>query len=253
MILKKMILKIVIILAVFLFCPHHTGAIDAPRTFFDALQAYHQGDYQKAVQGFTELVETGIENGPLYYNLGNACLRAGQPGPAILYYERARRLIPTDPDLNFNLLYARSLTRDKPEETHTAWLKVLLFWNDTLSLKTLQWCALVFTALFWLGLMTARFRTGPLLKGITIVTLGLALLFSGTVFARFYNAHTHPQGVVLVEEVPIRSGLNDQATELFRLHAGTIVRIDQTLDHHYRISFTSDKIGWVPQSAIGII
>ena len=37
------------------------------------------------------------------YNAGNAYARAGKPGLAVLYYERAKLLDPTDQDIDANL------------------------------------------------------------------------------------------------------------------------------------------------------
>ena len=44
---------------------------------------------------------------PALYNLGNAYARTGKPGLAVLNYERARLLDPSDPDLETNLRHVR--------------------------------------------------------------------------------------------------------------------------------------------------
>src|SRR5262249_18396747 len=49
------------------------------------------------------------ESGNLYFNVGNAWFKAGDVGRAILDWERARRLVPGDPDLLANLGWARSV------------------------------------------------------------------------------------------------------------------------------------------------
>src|ERR1700719_4791679 len=42
------------------------------------------------------------------YNLGNAYMRQGKPGMAVLNYERANLLSPNDPDIDANLSYVRA-------------------------------------------------------------------------------------------------------------------------------------------------
>ena len=73
--------------------------------FTRANRAYEQGDYQKAAGLYRRMLEEGYESGNLYYNLGNCYYKLKQKGRAILYYEKARRLIPGDADLQTNLTY----------------------------------------------------------------------------------------------------------------------------------------------------
>jgi tetratricopeptide (TPR) repeat protein len=52
--------------------------------------------------------DTFAVSGAKLFNAGNACLRAGRIGEAILNYERASLLAPQDPDIAANLKLARS-------------------------------------------------------------------------------------------------------------------------------------------------
>jgi tetratricopeptide (TPR) repeat protein len=74
--------------------------------FYQANDFYEKGQFQSAVDSYQKLLESGYESGNLYYNLGNAYFKLGNKGQAILYYEKARRLIPSDADLKANLAYA---------------------------------------------------------------------------------------------------------------------------------------------------
>jgi SH3-like domain-containing protein len=59
--------------------------------------------------------------------------------------------------------------------------------------------------------------------------------------------------VILTEQVAVRSGFTDTATQLFVLHAGTKVRIARETETHLLIRYTEEKIGWVKKSEVGII
>ena len=61
------------------------------------------------------------------------------------------------------------------------------------------------------------------------------------------------QAIVLPEQVSVRSGLQETDTELFVLHAGAKVRVVKHLKSHYQIRYSTEKIGWVGQAAIGLI
>ncbi|HUI25620.1 MAG TPA: BatD family protein, partial [Candidatus Kryptonia bacterium] len=90
---------------------------ESPNTvFFHANALYGEEHYAEAAAEYEKILAGGRESSSVYFNLGNAYFKAGDVGRAILNYERARRLIPRDPDLHANLDYARSLS-DQSDDT----------------------------------------------------------------------------------------------------------------------------------------
>ncbi|KJS30144.1 MAG: hypothetical protein VR64_17660 [Desulfatitalea sp. BRH_c12] len=229
------------------------GASEPARTFFDAVEAYKSGDYGAAAEQFESIARTGVRNGRLYYNLGNAYLKDNQLGPAVLWYERAMILMPKDPDLLFNLTHAQSLTRDAPEELHSPLMRILFFWKYQLSAQAIIYLALGFNLLFWmlLGLQRWLHRRG-LARAILLVA-GAALLFSATAGFNYLEAGQASRAIVLAELVAVRSGLEPNSTELFILHAGAKVKVLKQRNAHYQVRYGADKIGWVDQKEIGLI
>ncbi|MCA1784850.1 MAG: BatD family protein, partial [Desulfobacteraceae bacterium] len=117
--------------------PEPGHAADTTPRFIDAVNKYQAGAFAAAAKSFEAIAESGIRNGHLFYNIGNAWFKAGETGHAILWYERANRLIPRDPDLRFNLAYARTLVKDK-QETRVSLDDVLFFWQGLIPLQWLQ-------------------------------------------------------------------------------------------------------------------
>ena len=66
------------------------------RLFLDGIKDYRNGRYEDAIQKFSSVADGGVSNGKLFYNLGNAYLKNGDLGLALLWYERADKLIPND-------------------------------------------------------------------------------------------------------------------------------------------------------------
>src|SRR5580692_5177570 len=66
------------------------------------------------------------------YNLANSYARAGQPGLAVLNYERAALLAPNDPDINANLEYVRSIAQVTTTPP-SRWTRVAQAMNPTLA------------------------------------------------------------------------------------------------------------------------
>jgi hypothetical protein len=58
------------------------------------------------------------------YNTANAYARAGKPGMAVLYYERARLLAPNDPDIEANLRLVRA-SWQLPSESRPALVRAI--------------------------------------------------------------------------------------------------------------------------------
>ncbi len=120
--MSRLVLFIMVGLSVLLIGPYSAKASNNDNTaqewFFEANRAYKSDQYREAAEGYLNLVEKGFKSGHLYYNLGNAYFRLGDLGKAILYYEKARLLIPRNDDLRFNLSHANDQTLDAVSDTH---------------------------------------------------------------------------------------------------------------------------------------
>jgi tetratricopeptide (TPR) repeat protein len=228
-------------------------ASDRARTFISGIEAYRAGDWPAAIEAFEAIAAQGVDNGRLYYNLGNAYLKNDDLGHAILWYERALKHIPDDPDLRFNHDYALTLTKDEQGMQASPLLKILFFWKYQLSGATIRWIAIALNAALWIALAFLSVRAKRLLRpSIVMITAGAAL-FTATAVYNYVEADRVRHAVILPEEVAVRSGLSDTATQLFVLHAGTKVRISRESDSHLLVSYTADKIGWVKRSDAGMI
>ncbi len=96
-------------------------------------------------------------------------------------------------------------------------------------------------------------RKKRLLRPSVILIAAATVIFSATAVFNYVEAIRVRYAVILSEQVPVRSGFTDTATQLFVLHAGTKVRIARQSDTHLLIRYTEDKIGWVKKSEVGII
>jgi len=170
--------------------------------------------YEEARRGFQSLVDDGVENGRLYYDLGNTYVRLGQVGKAITCYRKAERLIPGDPQLNENLRFARSLRQDQisPPATAAA-LRSLFFLHFNTSQALRSRIGLIAFAAFW-ALMAVRLFIGSRPASLVWATRGAAFLtvvLACSIAWDWYDARTMA-GVVTSENVVLRKG-NGEAYE----------------------------------------
>ncbi|HWN80487.1 MAG TPA: tetratricopeptide repeat protein, partial [Candidatus Udaeobacter sp.] len=126
---------------------------DPVRAFGAANRLYEAGRFSEAAQAYQAIVDRGFESASLNFNLGNACLKSGELGEAVVAYERARALAPRDDDIRENLERARSLAVDVvPEPSGSIFLAKLAALKDWLSPGE----ALTAASLgLWLALATA--------------------------------------------------------------------------------------------------
>lgn len=228
-------------------------ADEQAQTFLDGIRYYESKEYAGAIEAFQKIVDDGVQNGKLYYNLANAYLKGGDIGPAVLWYERALKLMPNDPDLRFNLDYAKTLVTDKKESSSSPLMAVMFFWKDLFSMVAWQWIALGLNAFFWSALaIWYGFKKRPFkaMSYCFLIGTGIAL---GTIFYHEFMVTHRPHAIILPASVSVRSGFAPESTELFVLHAGTRVAVEKKTAGFYRIRFSTDKIGWIEDGLAGII
>jgi hypothetical protein len=213
---------------------------------------YESGDYSGAVGLYQQLIETGIEDGAVYYNLGNAYFKSGDVGRAVLNYRRAQILLPRDPDVEANLQLARSQTRDRLEREGNALVSLatnlLVGWSTTDEVAVfglIFWAGLCGCGCLWLSWKKKRRLLQSmaivLAVGLTLCVLSLGLRFADT---------RQPYGVITAFSVDVRSGPGTGYIAEFSLHSGAEVRVLEYRSGWTRISLPGDLQGWVPGDSV---
>jgi tetratricopeptide (TPR) repeat protein len=213
---------------------------------------YASNNYQQAADSYESLKEKGLNNGYLYYNLGNTYIRLGKTGPAILNYIRAQKLIPRDENLQANLNFAIQQTIDKITPPPPNTLATLFFWVNDLSLNENINYAFAINLTFWL-ILTAwfYFRTDFLMlaRNSIFFLLLLAFVSIGVKLNLESNSKT---GVVLAKTVSVKSGLDASNITLFELHEGALVNITDERQGWIEVQLDSKQKGWIPKNSLGV-
>jgi tetratricopeptide (TPR) repeat protein len=213
--------------------------------FFRANQAYKEGRYEEAVKGYEQLVQSGLKNGHLYYNLGNGYFRQNQVGRAIINYERARLLMPRNPDLNFNLRNARDHTQDAIPESQG-----FMSMTDYLSLDEVFSCFAALNVLFWAVVWIRLFFQWEWTYYLSITLLILWAIAALCFGLKWYQDRSDDRAVILQKEVRILAGPDIEDTVLFKLHEGTLVHCERSEDGWMLIHLPDKKRGWVTAEAV---
>lgn len=240
------------ILILALWIPSPTQAQDDIHTLlFRANQAYLEGRYVEAAGLYQDIVDRDHPNGHVFFNLGNTYIRLGDIGKAILNYQKAAVLLPTDGDLKANLQYARSLTKDRIEEASPPFWHTLAFWYFGMNLWELLLAFVLFNALFWASALFNLYRNSEWVKWGLWLSLVLSLLLGISTGLKYRESFQNTGGVVLAEETPVRAGFSRNDTTLFVLHEGAEFTILDQEKGWWKIALADGKKGWMTAQAGG--
>ena len=226
------------------FAPTGARASESATQFVDAVRDYKAGHFEQAAKAFEDIAAGGIENPTLFYNTANAWLRDKNLGRAILWYERALRLSPSDPDIRFNLAHAQSLVKDRLDHPLTA-RDILFFWKGMVSLRTLQFAAVAGSCFFFLWAAVRVVQRKRVITGAGTVILAVFILLTVAAFLEEVRLGRDARAVILSPAVQVRSGTQKTATPLFDLHTGTTVKVLEKKGNHIKIGIAGGKVGWV--------
>lgn len=224
--------------------------------------AYARGDYRKAIQEYEALVEAGVRDAAVSYDLACAYGASGQYGAAIQFFERALREAPGDDDAERGLKLARDLlgerqARERGEAlvAERPPLSSALF--ASLGENTLALTLLVSAAL-WSVLLVAltRARAEATRIGFGIATgfFVLTSLVSGFgLAAKLDFGAEGRRAVVRADHTPVREGPDPAARLAAELNEGESVRVLAREGEFAYVRVARGREGYVPRSALGEI
>ncbi|MBA3010599.1 MAG: tetratricopeptide repeat protein, partial [Desulfobacula sp.] len=230
--------------APFAFAGDKADGTGLTEPFIDGIEQYRSGNFDAAAKSFETIARSGVVNPDLFYNIGNAYLKANDLGQAILWYERAKRLAPADPDLLFNLAHADTLVKDKIDVPLTLW-DILFFWQGVLPLKWIQACAVGFSCLFFLWAGRQTLGRKQIFSGPGWILILLLVLFFMAGAMEDYRSRAENMAVIVRQTAAVRSGMMESSTKLFELHAGTRVQVKAQKNGCLKIRLSKGRVGWV--------
>jgi tetratricopeptide (TPR) repeat protein len=209
--------------------------------------------YAKAILRFEQIIrEGGIENGKLYYNVGNAYFRTRDIGRAIANYRRAQDLIPHDANVAQNLEFARSRRADRIEvPARQKVAQSLFFWHYDLTARTKATLLAWFLLTGWGAAAGRLFYPRPSLIWIAGTGGVLAVLFLGSLLLDARAEATVREGVIVAPEVVARKGDSETYEPSFKepLHAGTEFRIREEREGWTQAELGDGRTCWLPEKA----
>lgn len=242
----------------FLILTQPASAADSEELFSQANRLYEEKDFLQALAKYRQIIEQGIKNGAVYYNMGNAYFKSGKLGEAILAYEKALKYYPRDEDIKTNLEFARLLTlkkENKQEQLNFA----ILFERLLKHFSVNEWIfsfEIVYTILFFSAIMAVfvkQERVKKTAEKALIVILPIWFLFATFMGIRIYWVNFRKEAVAIERNIKVYSGPAENYTLLFSVPEGTKMLIHLQREEWLQVKLPNGYSGWVNTGSVGII
>ena len=237
----------------------------------EATRAYQQGQklatqdaaeakqsFAEATQKYQSLVDSGIQNSKVFFNLGNACLQSDSVGRAIANYHRAIDLNPFDFQSRQNLHRAQTMVQNENEEIKSseyAWFQETsaTFSNGLHSISgtalTVAWFC------FWSLMASALFYPIWKMKTLmTAVTFAL-LILCGSMVARHHKAEKTAVAVIIADDVAMHTGNGKSFAALpgSGLSQGMSVKVLQKRGNWLQVRSSDGAEGWIESDDLEVV
>ena len=218
--------------------------------------------FTSASAKYQVLIDSGISNSRLYMNLGNAYLQSNQLGKAIVNFERAKSIDPTNRQLAVNLELANSLVKGQSENgtqsdhsvISTSIVEQLREANRVavgiIGETPIIWALAISSLSFWGLLIVSALRTSASRypwKRIAIVPLIVLIVTATSYGLSNWSSPQEFNGVIIANNVTLHSGDGKQFDEVATITTAQGHRV-KYLDRRgdwAKIETATQQSGWV--------
>ena len=218
---------------------------------------YTNGDYQNAVNGYLDVLDSGFESAELYFNLGNSFYKLNNIPDSNFYYEKAKSISPNDDDILTNLIFAKNLRIDKIEI-----LPITQMQNFKLSILNLfseKGWSIFLISLIWFMSLAFIFYIIPKDSKFKRLYFTLSIVFiilsSLTLFINFEKKKLSEikYAIVYDKEIEVWSEPNNISELKFLLHEGTKVKQLDVIEDWVNIQLENGTLGWIQSSSLRVL
>ncbi|MDP7069838.1 MAG: SH3 domain-containing protein [Phycisphaerales bacterium] len=231
------------------------AAFDVGTSLLNSNPAEAREAFARAATMWTQLLDEGIVNGALLYDVGNAWVQAGQLGKGIASYLRSEKYMPGDARLAENLSHARSLV--SPQFAGDTPSALMQRWADSLAGISAWARTIVFATawlVFWCLMLWRRTLPPTSWRWLAGGSLALSVLAGAAATLAVFETGG-PTGVLIEDEVIVRKGDAETYSPRFDepIHRGVEFRILEERPIWLHVEFPNGEEGWVPRKAAEVV
>jgi tetratricopeptide (TPR) repeat protein len=226
--------------------------------FEEANTASARGDFPRAIEGYQRLLEAGVEDPDVHFNLATTHARAGQYGRAILHFERTLLLRPGDAEATRGVRAVEDLLAKRHgggtaagAHRGAALLDTLArpFPPEVLALAILGLNVLLF------GLLAARRFTqegnGRTALGAGATAAAVLLVSAALLLAVREGTFREGAPGVVLQEAVLREAPDPRAGARGDAIEGERVRVLERHGRYLRVTTLAGAQGWMTSEEVG--
>ena len=232
----------------------------------EADSAYVNDDFLKAAELYQASIDSLGPSAERYYNLGNAYYRAGLNGMAIVSYERALRIDPSNDDVRDNLEFVNSQITDRTAAKESLFGGAATRVASAAHPNVWAWRGLGCFVLALGGVLLYFLADGVMMRKVGFFGGGALLIccvIANLLAWRSTRAATASDSAVVVSPSVILSTTprqpKDRSEEAMLLHEGTKLQILDSIPGTgrdrmwYDVKVANTHRAWISSEAIEII
>ena len=245
------ILLFAVLICTNLYCDGNDNEQKIYENFAGANVYYQKGEYSEAIREYQLVLNEGYISGNLYFNLGNAYLKEGNLGKAILYYEKSKILIPRDADLEVNYLFASDMVQGRVVSKKNMWhWKPLRVYVNYFTINELTLtCSGIFVILMFFVFLSDKIKIFSKYKKIFILVISIFLFLNCFIVYHRVNI-IRKTAIVMTSNAEVFFGPYDIATKFFTLQEGMKILVVENQNGWSKVRRVDGKIGWIKTDSI---
>ena len=237
-----------------------TAGSSLTEIFESANVAASRGDHANAIASYGKLIEAGVHDPDVYFNLATCFAQSGDYPRAILNFERVLVLRPNESKASENLRDAEKALEEQRAEREgeatiqrSSSISDAIYGSvseDTIAITLLVANAVFFMALTWVSI--GRRRHGWLYP-IVFSSGALLLLAAFGLGTKAGLLHDGPRAVALEDRVVLREGPYPRAQLRGEARGGDRGEIIDRDGEFVKLRLVSGLEGWTASSGVGLI
>lgn len=228
-----------------------------------ANESYREGKFENAAKLYQKAINAGLNNGHVYYNLGNTFYRLNKPGMAIVSYRKALLELPRDADILANLNLARKQVQNRIAVNGQLSVNRLLILADYFSRYELTLITVFILVITCSAYIFKRVKQNSISNSLFIVSILFLFLSSSSLlfsepgwdgrpkFVFPFSKNKTIPGVVIAPIANVHSGDSDQYQVIFILNEGVELELAEQRNDWAKVMLPTGQNGWIKSSEIG--
>ena len=219
---------------------------DVDSLFVKGNNYYNNKDFSNSVRYYENILNQGLYNQDLYFNLGNAYFKLEDYGNARWAYEMALDLSPRDEDIIYNLDIAKSRIPSLIEPPDLLIIDSLNMILDNFTYRNFVFLTSILILLSSVLFIMYKIRPSQMNKRIYYFLLFLSFVSIFLSVDRFIWIKNNKFGIVTSESADAYSApyINENI-RIFTLFSGNKVQVSQNTSEWIEISVIDGRKGWI--------